>query len=234
VPDREDELRGGRRREAAHNNVKIRASAHAVFATDPAATVADVAAHAGVGISALYKRYANKEALIRSLCAEGLERFIAELERTLGEEPSWPAFSEFLRRAVDADATALTIALAGTFTPTPELFAAAQRAESLLTRLVERTQLAGLLRADVVPQDISLLLEQLASIRLVEPARDRELRQRSLTIALDGLRASRTATPLHWTPPSADELSARWRAPVRRGGKRGGSLAADSHAAPRR
>jgi AcrR family transcriptional regulator len=207
----ESTSRGGRQREAARNDVRIRESARAVFAADSAASVADVAAHAGVGISALYKRYASKEALLRSLCTEGLERFSAEVERALADEPGWSGFAGFLRRAVDADATALTIALAGTFTPTPAMFATARRTEQLLAQLVERTQGAGALRADVVPQDISLLLEQLASVKVAGPARDRELRQRNLTIALDGLRASAAATALGGARPTAEELGARWR-----------------------
>ena len=203
--------RGGRHREAARNDLRIRESARAVFTADPAASVADVAAHAGVGISALYKRYASKETLLRSLCTEGLQRFSAEVERALADEPGWPAFSGFLRRAVSADAAALTIELAGTFPPTPAMFAAARRTEQLLAELVERTQRAGALRGDVVPQDISLLLEQLASLKVAGPARDRELRQRSLTIALDGLRASAAATSLGAAPPTVQELGARWR-----------------------
>src|SRR3954453_23874674 len=95
---------GGRRAEAARNDEKILASARAVFVADPGAPIAAVAAHAGVGIGALYRRYPGKEDLLRALCADGLRRYIAAAEaaRDRHDEP-WEAFRAFMRAVVEAD-----------------------------------------------------------------------------------------------------------------------------------
>src|SRR5919112_4375021 len=94
----------GRRTEAARNDERILEAARAVFTADPQAPIAAVAERAGVGISALYRRYESKEELLRKLCGDGLRTYIAHAEQALadGEEP-WEAFVGFMRRVVDAD-----------------------------------------------------------------------------------------------------------------------------------
>ena len=54
----------------------------------------------------------------------------------------------------------------GTFIPTDDLMADLVRAEDLDTRLIRRTKAEGGLRADVEVDDLSLILEQVASLRL--------------------------------------------------------------------
>ncbi|MEK8229221.1 TetR family transcriptional regulator [Oerskovia sp. M15] len=66
----------GRKAQAARNDEAILAAAREVFVQDPAAPVAAVAKAAGVGISALYRRYPGKEDLLATLCAEGLRTFV--------------------------------------------------------------------------------------------------------------------------------------------------------------
>src|ERR1700744_6726922 len=76
----------GRRQEAARNDVEILTAAREVFLDDPSAPVSAVAARANVGISALYRRYASKDDLLRELARDGLVRYSTELERGLGDE----------------------------------------------------------------------------------------------------------------------------------------------------
>ena len=68
----------GRKSEAARNDGAILEAARAVFLADPKAPIAAVAERAGVGISALYRRYPSKEDLLRKLCADGLRRYLDE------------------------------------------------------------------------------------------------------------------------------------------------------------
>ena len=112
----------GRRAEAARNDRRILDAARAVFVADPGAPIAAVAEHAGVGISALYRRYASKEELLRRLCGDGLKAYLAAAEEALADDGDpWEAFARFMRRVVDADTHSLTSRLAGAFTPTDEL-----------------------------------------------------------------------------------------------------------------
>jgi AcrR family transcriptional regulator len=200
----------GRRAEAARNDERILESARAVFVADPGAPISAVAEHAGVGVGALYRRYSSKEELLRTICADGLARFIAAAEAALADQRDpWEAFAGFMRACVDADTNSLTRRLAGTFTPNEELYREAGRAQGLLTALFDRTQAAGAIREDLVVDDVGLLLEQVAALRVGDEARTNELRHRYLTLLLDAVRSG-GAPPLPGPPPSWEEIAARW------------------------
>jgi AcrR family transcriptional regulator len=199
--------------EAARNDAKILESARAVFVADPEAPIAAVAKHAGVGIGALSRRYASKQSRLRALGADGLRRNIEAAESALADEPDpWRAFAAFMHREVDADASSLTQRLAGTFTPTPDLYEAAARAGELNVALFERARQAGAIRADASVNDLGPILEQLASLSIGDAGRSRELRHRYLELVLAGLRAGgRGQTQLPAPAPTDDELQRRWR-----------------------
>jgi AcrR family transcriptional regulator len=200
----------GRQAEARRNDRLILEAAREVFVADPEASVHAVAERAGVGIGALYRRYASKEELLRRLCAEGLRRYIAEAEGALADEGDpWVAFASFMRRVVDADTHSLTLRLAGTFSPTEELYRDSRKAQELNLRLFERTKAAGALRPDVEVDDLSLLFEQLAAVRIGDEGRIRQLRCRYLALLLDALRVP-SGSPLPGPPPSWEEISRRW------------------------
>src|SRR5579859_7489214 len=131
----------GRRAQAARNDQVILDAARAVFTADPQAPISAVAELARVGNSALYRRYRSKEDLLRRLCGDGLDRYIAEVEVALVDrDDPWDALATFMRRVVDADTHALTLRLAGTFAPTEELYRQGNRAHELTQRLLERTR----------------------------------------------------------------------------------------------
>ena len=200
----------GRRAQAALNDELILEAARQVFVEDPDAPIAEVARRAGVGMSALYRRYAGKEDLIRALCGRGLDLYIEAAEAALSDEGDpWVAFTAFMRRIVDADVASHTLRLAGTFTPSEELYREANRAQGLNVRLVERLRADIAIRPDVDVNDISLIIEQLAAVRIGGEERTRELRHRYLALLLDALHTS-SAAALPGPPPRWDEISERW------------------------
>jgi AcrR family transcriptional regulator len=201
----------GRRAEAARNDRKILAAAREVFTADPGAPIAAVATHAGVGIAALYRRYRSKEDLLRRLCADGLRVYTGAVEAALADEGDpWDAFAGFMRRIVDADTHSLTLRIAGAFTPTEELYRDSERAQELTVRLFQRTRAAGVIRPDIEVDDLSLLLEQLAAVRVTDAQRTRQLRRRYLALLLDALHAP-AESPLPGPPPSWDEINECWQ-----------------------
>src|SRR4051812_46659982 len=180
----------GRRAQAARNDERILEAARDVFIANPAAPIADVAKRAGVGISALYRRYPSKDDLLRELCADGLRRYIAAAEAAAaGTGDAWASFERFMRDEVDANAASLTRRLAGTFEPTPELYELAEHAGRLNVELFERARAAGAVRAAAGVTALGFIFEQLAALRLGDAARPRGLRRRYLALFLDGLRA---------------------------------------------
>jgi AcrR family transcriptional regulator len=200
----------GRRAQALRNDVLIRQAARDVFIADPDAPMSAVARRAHVGISALYRRYLSKEELLRQIARDGLQQYLDEAEAAVADEgDAWEAFAAFMARILDAETEAITINLAGTFEPSADLIAMAQRAADLNEQIVARTKADGGLRPDVVVDDLSLILEQVSSIRLGGDRRTREFRHRYLALFLDGLRSASSET-LPGPPPEPDELASRW------------------------
>lgn len=202
---------GGRRAEAARNDERILEAARRLFVTDPSTPIAEVARLAGVGISALYHRYASKEELLRELARDGLTRYIADLRSALEDDgDAWQAFSDCLHRVVDGESQALAQRVAGTFRPTESLGELAGEASELARALHRRTQNAGALRDDVSPTDIVLILEMVSFVELPGPGRGRDARHRYLELILQALRAP-AGDPLPGAPPAEADLTARWR-----------------------
>ncbi|MDS0139189.1 MULTISPECIES: helix-turn-helix domain-containing protein [unclassified Amycolatopsis] len=199
----------GRRGQAARNNLVILDAARHVFLGDPKAPISQVAERAGVGISALYRRYPSKEALLCKICHDGLLMYIGEAEVAAEEPDGWSALTGFLARVVELDVHSLTVHLAGTFTPTPEMGRDARRAGELTKHLVERAHETGRLRADAVAEDIGMILECCAAIRVDDPDRTSELRHRYLALLIEGLSAKGPDLP--GPPPRPGEMNGRWR-----------------------
>ncbi|HKE68770.1 MAG TPA: helix-turn-helix domain-containing protein [Nocardioidaceae bacterium] len=204
----------GRRAQAARNDEAILAAARAVYLDNPDAPISAVAERAGVGISALYRRFPSKEELLRKLCADGLAAYIDAVRGALDSlsegTDAWEALTGFFRSAVDAGSASLTTRLAGTFAPSEDLYRAATLADELNQQLVERVRAAGVIRRDVEVADLGLILEQIAAVRIGDEGRTNQLRHRYLTLMLDGLRPAAT-TELPGPPPAPAELAARWR-----------------------
>ena len=202
--------RRGRFAEAQRNDGAILDAAREVFVADPSAPMSAVAKRAGVGIGALYNRYASKEDLLGTLCGRGQDIYLEVVERALASDAEpWVAYVECLRQLVDADTHSLTVHLAGTFTPTPVHLAKAERMRELGVELFERAKATGKMRDDVTFLDVSYLLELIAKSTLGGPARTAELKRRQLAIVTDGLERTDSG-PLPGSPPTWAEQTARW------------------------
>jgi len=198
----------GRKAQALRNDGTILTAARDVFMRDPAAPVAAVAKEAGVGVSALYRRYASKEVLLQTLCLDGLNRFVAIAEECLARDED--QLGEFIRGIVDADVHSLTVHLAGTFTPTPELNQRATEANALASRIFRRARAAGEVRSDLQVNDLSMIFEQCAAIRLPDAERTRALRRRYVEMQVQAIRPAAATSRLPGSAPTAAELGARW------------------------
>ena len=200
----------GRRAQAARNDQRITRSARAVFMADPGAPISAVAAHAGVGMSAVYRRYHSKEECLRELCGDGLRQFIAEARAALAADTDpWIAFRDFLHRVVQADLHSLSVRLAGTFALTDELIADAVTAQLLAAQVFDRARAAGGIRADVTVEDLAFLFDQVAAVHGADEERTARLRQRYLTLMLDAVHPE-PGTPLPGPPPCQDDFAHRW------------------------
>lgn len=200
----------GRRAQAARNDTLIKDAARAVFTDDPGAPISAVAERAGVGISALYRRYRSKDELLQTLAADGMTSYLAEVEAALADEGEpGDVFGRFMRRCLDIGAGSLTSRLAGSFPVTEEMSRQGYEIHVATQRLLDRTKEAGRLRADIEVGDISVLLEHLYTIRIGNEERSKVLRHRYLTLTLDAL-GNAAADPLPGPAPDWQELRTRY------------------------
>jgi AcrR family transcriptional regulator len=202
--------RRGRHAEAERNNVRILSAAREVFIANPAAPISEVAIRAGVGIAALYHRYPSKNALLAQLCLDGQDTYIELVEKALAStDDTWRTYVQWLRDIVAADTHALTVHLAGHFTPDERHATRTERMVMGTAELFERVRETGVLRPGLTFLDVAFLLELLAKTKLGDADRTAELKQRQLAIIIDGLRAPGSAD-LPSAPPSWQEQESRW------------------------
>lgn len=156
----------------------------------------EVARRAGVGTATLYRRFPDREALVRGVALDGFHRVVAIARDAEDEEPdAWQALSRFIHRAAAELrlATWLSIWFASTWEQVhadPEQRRLRQILLKILDRLVHRAQADGDLRRDVDAGDLALMM---ALLLRPMPGLRAELTQRSvdryLALMLDGLRA---------------------------------------------
>lgn len=211
-----------RQAEAERNDRALLRAAREVIATEGAhASVAAIAARAGVGIGSLYRRYRSKDELFQHLCELALDQWLEAAEQGLAHDDPWEGFAHYFNAGVDFGPGSLA-AIAGTIEVTAEMDAKSRRSDEAIGALVARAHAAGVLRPDVTPVDLALLIEQLSKSPLleqldrqgrhdlVEPAMN--ARTRLSAIALDGLRATKSG-PLPGAAPTERLITERWAPP---------------------
>ena len=163
----------------------------------------DIARRAGVGVGTVYRHFPTKEALYEALAADHFLRLAATAREAPGGADPWEAFSGFMRRSAELQAS--DRALAEVMAAQPEVMRdAARNREDLhaaVAELVSRAQAVGVLRADVVPADVPMLMCGIGRATCASGGPGMSW-ERYLAIVLDGLRVEgRSPLP----PPPADE-----------------------------
>jgi AcrR family transcriptional regulator len=207
---------------ADHTDRALLRAAREVIASDGAhASVAGIAARAGVGIGSLYRRYRSKDELFQHLCEVALDEWLQAAEQGLAYDDPWEGFAHYFNAGIDFGPGSLAT-LAGTIEVTPRMAAKSQRSDEAIDALVARARAAGVLRPDVTPVDLALLIEQLSKSPLLEQLHSQgrhdldeaamNARSRLAAIALDGLR-SPSRGPLPGSAPSERLITERWEPP---------------------
>jgi AcrR family transcriptional regulator len=215
----ESKRRGPRRAEAERNDRALLQAARQVLAADGEhASVAAIAAAAGVGIGSLYRRYRTKEELFQRLAELSLDNWNQAAERGLAEDDPWEGLASFIVTCVEFGQGSLA-PISGTIKVTEEMQAKSDRSDELLAALVARAHRADALRPDVTAVDISLLIEQFGRSPALDQLRKQgredlveaatAAHQRVLAIAVDGLRACHPR-PLPGDPPTDRLFTERW------------------------
>jgi AcrR family transcriptional regulator len=203
--------RRGRQAEAERNDRRVLDAAREIFAACGAnAPVAAIAERAGVGMGSLYRRYGSKADLLQHLCMQAMEQSIKAAETALAASDPWAGLTGYVSTCV-AQGTGALAPLAGSVQTTPQMWETSRYGRRLLDQLVSRAHRQGTLRHDVTALDIAWLMEFFGRHGPATPGiQDHAIRQRLLTISLDGLR-NHEAEPLPGPPPSAQHYEQRWK-----------------------
>lgn len=199
----------GLRADARRNRDLIVAAAQRLFLEQGVEVpLEEVARRAGVGIGTLYRRFPDRDALLRAVGEESLRRLADLAETAWREEPdAWHALCRFLRGAVELRLGALPAKLephlhqrmrAG-----QDLHEMRQRIIAMILQMIEQAQADGALRADVGPGDVALLMT--LNVYTPPDLPDEQAIPRVVEIMLDGLRAG-AGPPIPGTPLDGDDL----------------------------
>ncbi len=184
------------RADARRNREAVLEAARRRFADDGIdAQIDDIARDAGVGVGTVYRHFPNKSDLIEALVEKRFELIAEEAEKALARaaDDPWEAFKDYMYFSVELQAS--DRALSHLMASRPETMgkhARASGAFDALTKLVAQMKKAGVMRKDVIPEDIPMITCGLG--RVIEagnagPVGSDEAWKRFLAIALDGLRA---------------------------------------------
>ncbi|WP_161628004.1 TetR/AcrR family transcriptional regulator [Microbispora catharanthi] len=199
----------GLRADARRNRDLIVAAAQELFLEQGVdVPLEEVARRAGVGVGTLYRRFPDRDALLRAVGEQSLRRLVDLAETAWQEEPdAWHALCRFLRGSVALRLGVLPAKLqphlhqrmrAGA-----DLHELRQRVIVAVLRMIERAQADGVLRADIGPGDIALLM----TLNVYTPPgmHNEQAMGRVVEIMLDGLRAD-VESPLPGAPLGEDDL----------------------------
>jgi AcrR family transcriptional regulator len=197
-----------RRKDAVRNRQLLLAAAREVFRDrGVAATLNDVAHHAGLGVGTAYRHFANKEELIDALFDDMVETVDGYVREAAEQPDAWLGLTWALEKVCEVQAfdRGLREVMLGTGRGPERQQKMRGRVAPVVDAIVARAQEQGTLRADVLPADFPVLQLMLGAVtdHIGQP----ELWRRYLAIIVDGLRARPGETsPLPDLPVVEDAL----------------------------
>jgi AcrR family transcriptional regulator len=185
------------RKDAARNRARLISAARRVFAERGIdATLDDIAREAGVGTGTAYRHFPNKKAVAAEVLADATQQIATDADDALEVDDPWDAivmFFEGTAARLAADRGLYQILTGqGDVDDKTRIW---PRIVDGVTRLFDRAEKAGVIRADAEPEDAAVIFAMLGVTFSTETWR------RYLALLLDGLRA--TGLPELPTPPPA-------------------------------
>jgi AcrR family transcriptional regulator len=195
------------RRDAALNREKILRAAREVFGRHGlSVTLDDVARHAGVGVGTVYRRFPDKETLVRALFEQDLGMRQASAERALTHPDPWEGFVDFLTEmgADLAENRGLQeVIMLGSHSSEP-IETVRGGMLPFLEALIQRAQESGDLRAEITPSDIPVVVQMLSAASQFTQGKRPDVWRRYFEIMLNGIRQRPDNLPLT-TPGLSNE-----------------------------
>lgn len=183
------------RADARRNRDQILVAAREIFAERGAdVAMEEIARRASVGVGTLYRRFADRETLIRAVFRETFQTVADEVEAALTEEPTgWAALmrimrlSAWLHVSVQAKSPTVTAVVKADL----ETSRLRDHLLDMLDEVVRRAQEEGTLRRDVAVGDLAIMFMSVVNqAPTLTPEAAGLAPGRVLAIMMDGLRAA--------------------------------------------
>jgi AcrR family transcriptional regulator len=189
VPERLSHLP---RSDARDNRDRILDAARAVFAAEGLnVPMREIARRAGVGPATLYRHFPAKETLLAAAFTDQMRACYAIVDEGLADPDPWHGFTLVLEKLCDLHARdrGFTAAFVSAFPRAIDFTADRERALRSIADLVRRAKDAGRLRADVVLDDVILVLMANSGIQATSPTARVAASRRFAALAIRGLEA---------------------------------------------
>ena len=186
------------RADARRNRDQILAAARVIFAAQGAEVpMEEIARSAGVGVGTLYRRFPDRDALIRAVAVDNFDRVLVDAKAAKDQEASdWDALIRLLHQSMELQ---LSVQLAmvspralAILKSDPSIKALRDDLVLVLDGFVRGAQAEGKLRTDVATGDVAMLF---ATLLRQMPGKNEEVARmatrRCIGIMIDGLRAGR-------------------------------------------
>jgi len=196
------------RQDAARNRERLVTAARGVFRRKGAdASLEEIAREAGVAIGTLYNRFPSRGELVDAALGPVAERAVELAERAARADDPWDGFASFMEHECEllASERGYLDVHRSRLPGTPVIDAAQRRLAALKGAIVSRAKAAGVLRADVEPADLVLLIWGVAATANATRAVAPDAWRRHLALLLDGLRPE-AAHPLPVPPLTFAQL----------------------------
>ncbi|MEU4692268.1 helix-turn-helix domain-containing protein [Actinoplanes sp. NPDC023714] len=189
------------RADAARNRALLLTAAEEAFAEHGMdASVADIAARAGIGKGTVFRHFPTKDDLLAAVMLDRMDALTAAGRGLLESADPGAALLEFLTLAADRQQRNDMTVLQQANAVNARLTEARTAMFTLIDRLVTRARDAGAIRPDITGADVVLLMCAPGHVAGFAPNPVPDLWRRYLSIIFDGLRPA-GATPLPIPPP---------------------------------
>ncbi|SPL88232.1 Transcriptional regulator, TetR family [[Actinomadura] parvosata subsp. kistnae] len=191
--DYEDRRDPRLRVDAQRNKQQILAAARLAFAEQGVnVPMEEIARRSGVGVGTLYRRFPDRQALIRAVALDMFEQLLQEGRAAREEEPdAWSALTRFVRRSTGLRLSmiAWNLDVSQREALDRELAPVREALFSEVDRMVTMAQQQGAMRPDVAAGDIAVLAALLIyRFPGLPPKVIDSLPHRTVELMIDGLR----------------------------------------------
>lgn len=181
------------REDAARNRDAVLCAARSLFAERGIdVPLEEIARCAGVGIATLYRRFPDRQTLVRAAFEPKMRAYAAAARAAVEAADPWDGFAGYVRTvcAMQAADAGFADVITLTFPATAELDRELRAASAGINDVVERAKVSGALRPDFVLEDLVVALMANAGVVNATSAHAPGAWQRFVSYQLDAFRAT--------------------------------------------